>query len=457
MPRVAALLLIVLLAVGGVLAVPSAQSASPDIVVSQVFAGGGNAGAPFANDYVELFNRGSSSVDVSGWTIQYASAAGSSWQATALTGSIAPGRHYLVQLASAAAVGAPLPDPGCHGHDEPRGLGRQGRRRARRDAAHLWREVPGAAPPCRRSPTSSGTALPPTTKAAVLRPQSATRRRRCAAATGAPTRTRTRRDFVAGDPAPRNSSSAAVTCGVVPPPTGGASQGATVDIDIQSALSIALERPAVSFGNATTGSTPAPVSERVTVVSNNASGYSVTVRRTAFLPADLPLGIAGTAPSGGQIGPALAGGAIAAIPIPPVADLLVGTKTAQSAPTGDVWDTRLGFAVAAPRRPGREIHGDRHLHGDRSMTRAAWLALAHARARARFGGRGHDPPAPRAHSDPGTRRARRLRLDDGSRHQPRLEPDPRRGRPRWVFARPARAPSDRAARVAGGQQRLGSG
>ena len=115
MPRVVALVLFAVLVVGGVLAVPTARSASPDVVVSQVYAGGGNAGAPFANDYVELFNRGSSSIDVSGWTIQYASAAGTTWQATALTGSIAPGRHYLVQLASAAAVGAPLPTPDATG------------------------------------------------------------------------------------------------------------------------------------------------------------------------------------------------------------------------------------------------------------------------------------------------------------------------------------------------------
>ncbi len=54
-------------------------------------------------------------IDVSGWTIQYASAGGTTWQATALTGSIAPGRRYLVQLASAGAVGAPLPTPDATG------------------------------------------------------------------------------------------------------------------------------------------------------------------------------------------------------------------------------------------------------------------------------------------------------------------------------------------------------
>jgi len=53
-----------------------AQGASSDIVVSQVYAGGGNSGASFTNDYVELLNRGSSAVDVSGWTVQYATSAG---------------------------------------------------------------------------------------------------------------------------------------------------------------------------------------------------------------------------------------------------------------------------------------------------------------------------------------------------------------------------------------------
>jgi len=115
MPRAVSLLLALVVAVGGALVVPAARSASPDVVVSQVYAGGGNAGASFTNDFVELFNRGSSAVDVSGWTVQYASAGGTTWQATALSGSIAPGRHYLVQLASAAAVGAPLPTPDATG------------------------------------------------------------------------------------------------------------------------------------------------------------------------------------------------------------------------------------------------------------------------------------------------------------------------------------------------------
>ena len=47
-----------------------------------------------APDKVErvLFNRGSSAVDLTGWSLQYATASGSSWQATALAGSVQPGK-----------------------------------------------------------------------------------------------------------------------------------------------------------------------------------------------------------------------------------------------------------------------------------------------------------------------------------------------------------------------------
>jgi hypothetical protein len=90
------------------------------------------------------------------------------------------------------------------------------------------------------------------------------------------------------------------------------------------------------------------------VNSNNAAGYSLAVHRTAFTPADLPLGVASTAPSSGTLGPALVGGARAAIPIPPAADLLVGTRSAATPAAGDVWPTTLGFTGPLPVvAPGR--------------------------------------------------------------------------------------------------------
>jgi predicted extracellular nuclease len=103
--------------VGGLL-VPSAgtaYAASPDIVISQVYGGGGNSGAPYHNDFVELYNRGGSTVSISGWTVQYASASGHTWLSTPLSGSIAPGRHYLVQQAAGSGGGAALPAPDATG------------------------------------------------------------------------------------------------------------------------------------------------------------------------------------------------------------------------------------------------------------------------------------------------------------------------------------------------------
>src|SRR3954468_19937846 len=93
----------------------AAHAAASDIVVSQIYGGGGNVGATFRNDYVELFNAGSGTVDLSGWTVQYATAAGTTWQASALSGTAGPGHYYLVQLASNADVGLALPPPDATG------------------------------------------------------------------------------------------------------------------------------------------------------------------------------------------------------------------------------------------------------------------------------------------------------------------------------------------------------
>jgi predicted extracellular nuclease len=94
------------------------QAVSPDIVISQVYGGGGNSGATYTHDFIELFNRGSAPVSLAGWSVQYASATGTgnfganSGQLTELPGvSLAPGQYLLIQEASTAAVGLPLPTP----------------------------------------------------------------------------------------------------------------------------------------------------------------------------------------------------------------------------------------------------------------------------------------------------------------------------------------------------------
>jgi hypothetical protein len=122
----------------------------------------------------------------------------------------------------------------------------------------------------------------------------------------------------------------------------------SVDLDVASILSVALDRPALSFGTFTSGDRPGPLPERVTVSSNNTTGYSLVVARTAFAPTDLPLALSATAPAGGTLGGALTGGTLVPIPIIPATGLTVGTKTTPSAAGGDAWATNIGFSSALP-------------------------------------------------------------------------------------------------------------
>jgi uncharacterized protein len=333
MPRMR--LLVAVSALAALLAAPRARGTTSSIVVSQVFAGGGNAGASYTNDYVELFNRGSSAIDLSGWTVQYAPASSTSWQVTALAGSIAPGRYYLVQLASTASVGSPLPAADATGTAN---LASSGGKVA------LVRDVVGLSCGASAGSCSSaqfvedlvgyGTATDYEGSGPAPALSSTTAAVRDAGGCGDSNANTT--DFTAVAPVPHNGSSAANPC------SGGGSTpslsaSAAVAVDVQPVLSISLERSSVSFGTVVSGSAPAPISEKAVVMSNDVAGYALTVHRSAFAPADLPLGIA-----------ASAGGSLVAIPVAPAADLVIASSTAPSAVAGDTWPTSVGFASAIP-------------------------------------------------------------------------------------------------------------
>lgn len=344
MPRFRGLTILALLI--ALVGAPSALSASPDLVVSQVFAGGGNANAPYSSDFVELFNRGSTAIDLGGWSIQYASGSGTTWQVTPLSASVQPGGHYLVQLAS-GAVGSPLPAPDATGTSNLAvSGGKVGLVHA--TTALTCGSVAGScsADPLMTDLVGYGSATDYEGTGAAPAIGNATAALR--AGNGCTDTDANSSDFSAATPTPRNSASPAAPCSAPPPPGGGVSQSAPVDVDVDSVLSIALERPSISFGHAAAGETPARVSERVTVSSNNTTGYALTVHRSAFVPADLPLGLSASAPAGGQLGGQLGGGVMAAIPIAPAADLLIGTTSAPSAPAGDAWATNVGFVSPLP-------------------------------------------------------------------------------------------------------------
>jgi uncharacterized protein len=341
MPRT---LLVVALA--ALLVLPSAATASRSgVVVSQVYGGGGNSSATFRNDFVELFNAGSASADLSGWSVQYATAAGTSWQPTPLSGSIGPGHYYLLQLASGGTVGAALPAADTTGTSNLAAT-----------SGKIALVSSATALTCGATAGScSGTAgvedlvgygdatdfEGPGTAAAPSSTLSAVRDDGGCADTGS-----NANDFATAAPDPRNSASPAHAC------SGGSASGASgsahVDVDVGSVLSVSLDHPSLSFGTTAAGATPAPLPESLSVSSNNATGYSLTVARTTFSPHDLPLAVGATAPAGATLAPPLAGGALVSIPIGPAAALSLGTKDTASAGAGDVWPTRIGFSAPIP-------------------------------------------------------------------------------------------------------------
>ena len=81
------------------------------IVISQVYGGGGNSGAPYTNDYIELFNGGTVAQNLGGWSVQCTSATGptTTWFPVNLPDfTLQPGQYYLIQGAG-GAVGSALP------------------------------------------------------------------------------------------------------------------------------------------------------------------------------------------------------------------------------------------------------------------------------------------------------------------------------------------------------------
>ena len=89
----------------------SNQTNGSQVVISQVYGAGGNSGATYNRDFIELHNRGNTSVDLTGWAVVYASSTGSftsGLNATNLSGTIAAGGYLLIGGAT-GVNGAALP------------------------------------------------------------------------------------------------------------------------------------------------------------------------------------------------------------------------------------------------------------------------------------------------------------------------------------------------------------
>jgi len=183
------------------------------VVISTVYGGGGNAGATLKNDYMELFNRGTQTVSLNGWSVQYTSAAATTWAAanspTALSGTIAPGHYYLVQEGPGAGGTVNLPTP------DATGLIAMGATAGKVALVGNTTGLTGACPTgtfiadfVGYGPTATCSETSPTV---VLTNTTAALRNN----NGCTDTNNNNSDFTAGTPNPRNSSSPVNVCGIV--------------------------------------------------------------------------------------------------------------------------------------------------------------------------------------------------------------------------------------------------
>jgi len=438
--------------------VPSSHASNPHVVISQVFGGGGNGGAPLKSDFIELFNPGTTAVDLDAWSVQYATASSTSWQRTPLTGSIAPGHYLLVQEASGGDVGAALSTPDVVGTINLSAA--SGKVALVSDGTSL--DCGGSPGSCSARPNVVdlvGYGSAADYEGAAAAPALGATTAAVRAGNGCNDTDSNASDFAAAAPAPRGSASPSASCGgagsgdsapavasttpqagatsvatdatvtvafdeavtldagwfalacaqsgshaatvtggpsvytlhpstpfaagepctvtVTPekvhdvdaldPPdeltapftlsfttAQGGQQGAqdgadaSVDAEIQPVLTVVLDKSTLSFSSLAWNTTPSPLSASVTVVGNSPGGYTLSVHRSVFTPDDLPLGLGASAAPTAQLGPALAGGVLAPVPVAPAADLLIGSSSKVSARAGDVWPVRVGFLSPVP-------------------------------------------------------------------------------------------------------------
>jgi uncharacterized protein len=181
--------------------------ASAAVVISQVYGGGGNSGATIKNDYIELFNNGTTAQTIGGWTVQYAAATGTTWQSTLIpAGTLLPaGKYFLIKQAQGAGGTVDI-TPDLSGTIALSGT--NGKVALANNATALSGAAPlggavldivsyGAATPTEGNPAA---ALSNTT-AAVRNANGCTDNGDNAA------------DFAVSAPNPRNSSAAAIVCG----------------------------------------------------------------------------------------------------------------------------------------------------------------------------------------------------------------------------------------------------
>jgi 5'-nucleotidase len=111
--RLASLASAAVVAAGLTVLAPPAQAtpAGDALVINEVYGAGGNTGAVYTADFVELYNPTAAPIDLLGTYVAYRSATNGLGGAVALRGTVPAGDTYLVQMSAAGTIGTALPTP----------------------------------------------------------------------------------------------------------------------------------------------------------------------------------------------------------------------------------------------------------------------------------------------------------------------------------------------------------
>ena len=93
---------------------PASAAVADHLVIDEVYGGGGNGTSKYKSDFIELYNPRSTSVNLSGLSLQYRSATGTGTSNTtvvSLKGTVPAQSHWLVQAATGAGGTTDLPTP----------------------------------------------------------------------------------------------------------------------------------------------------------------------------------------------------------------------------------------------------------------------------------------------------------------------------------------------------------
>jgi predicted extracellular nuclease len=256
---------VVLVSLFGV--VRRAAAASTTIVVSQIYGGGGNTGATYTNDFIELFNRGSIAVDLTGWSVQYASSTGSSWQVTTITsGVVQPGHYFLVQEAPGTGGTQSLPTPNVSGTIPMSSS--TGKVLVARDALARSGTCPNDAGIVDLVGYGSANCFEGASGTAALTNTTAALR----AAGGCTDTDDNAADFAIGAPTPRNGTTAPQSCAdAAPAVTVTSPASGALNVSLGSMISVTFSEPVNVAGGAITVECPAS-----SVVASNGALANVT-------------------------------------------------------------------------------------------------------------------------------------------------------------------------------------